>query len=60
MTARAPLLLTRCDLCLRHRACYVVKPGWGDWLCRQCIERVMRAGKAALVEFALQRRKERR
>lgn len=53
-TFRAPLLVTRCDRCLRRRACY---PVWPGWLCRQCIERVRSAGFRALVEFGQQARK---
>ena len=56
---RHPLLVTRCDICLRRRACHVIRV-WGGLLCRQCIDRVIRAGKVALAEFALQARKGRR
>ena len=55
---RAPLLVTRCLLCLRRRACAFVRlqsPG-AHPLCRQCIRRVMAATVPALLALKRQER----
>ena len=52
---RAPLLVTRCDFCMRRRAC--ASPRFlGLWLCRQCIEGLMPRLTASLAYFRAQGR----
>jgi len=55
---RSPLLVARCQGCLRRRACAFVpfRAGWKHPLCRQCIERIEAACTYARVEFARQNR----
>jgi hypothetical protein len=47
------LLVTRCDRCLRTRAC---APVWPGWFCRQCLGRMARAATVKLAEFKRQER----
>lgn len=51
---KAPLLVTRCDDCLRHRACYPMPAR--RWVCKLCIVRVCDAGLRALDAFLRQGR----
>jgi hypothetical protein len=54
---KPPLLVTRCTLCYRRRACAPIGSGtFCLWLCRACILRVVRAGMRASVEFKRQGR----
>jgi len=51
---KAPLMVTRCMLCLRRRACAFVPlmSGFKHPLCRQCIRSLMPRLTAALRAFA--------
>lgn len=55
---RAPLLVTRCEGCLRRRACTFVpfRSGWMHPLCRQCMTRIESACFQAQLDFAKQGR----
>jgi len=44
-----PLLVTRCDDCMRPRACYPMPAGL--WLCKLCIRRCARGGIKAMDAF---------
>jgi len=44
-----PLLVTRCDDCMRPRACYPMPAGL--WLCKLCIRRFARVGIKAMDAF---------
>lgn len=55
---RAPLLVTRCEGCMRRRACAPVplRAGWTWPLCRQCIRRTEKACMRAQIEIHRQGR----
>lgn len=50
---RAPLLVTRCDGCMRRRACVDVWPP-KRWFCRQCCHRVRLSALRAVLAFGAQ------
>ena len=53
---RSPLMLTRCEGCMRRRACAFlpILAGFKHPLCRQCIRRVMAATVPALLALKRQ------
>jgi len=53
---KAPLMVTRCESCMRRRACaFLPVTSAGKWpLCRQCIRRVMAATVPALLALKRQ------
>lgn len=57
-SVKAPLLVTRCEGCLRRRTCAFVpfKAGFKHPLCRQCIKRTFVSCMEAGLEFGRQGR----
>ena len=55
---RSPLMLTRCEGCMRRRACAFlpILAGFKHPLCRQCIEGLMPRLTASLAYFRAQGR----
>jgi hypothetical protein len=51
---KAPLLVTRCDLCCRRRTCAPIVGR--RWLCLRCIWRVVAGCSKACLEFQRQGR----